>query len=262
MISVTVCGHDSHHTTPCHMEHRNGLPDYLLLLIKAESWFMLDGKKVPVYPGTVILFDPGTYICYGRELPGYNDDWIHFASDEEENAFWNTLSLPHNRPVTPMDFPRLSRFIHLLTLEFRVPTSHSSAILDSLMHSLLYTLDSQIPKLENCGIEHHYYSDFSRLRASIYNNPAEDWSSERIAGSLNLSVSYFQHLYKQFFCSSCRHDVIQARLEQAKFYLKTSSMSIRNLAEFCGYGNELHFMRQFKKFEGMTPSEFRSRSMD
>lgn len=34
-------------------------------------------------------------------------------------------------------------------------------------------------------------------------------------------------------------------------------MSIRSLADFCGYENELHFMRQFKKFVGMTPSQYR-----
>jgi len=36
-------------------------------------------------------------------------------------------------------------------------------------------------------------------------------------------------------------------------------MSIRNLADFCGYENELHFMKQFKQYEGMTPSEYRKR---
>ena len=34
-------------------------------------------------------------------------------------------------------------------------------------------------------------------------------------------------------------------------------MSISSLAAFCGYDNELHFMRQFKKGTGMTPSQYR-----
>lgn len=72
-----------------------------------------------------------------------------------------------------------------------------------------------------------------------------------------LSLSYFQHLYKQFFDSSCQQDIINARLELAKYYLKDSDMSIRSLSDFCGYENELHFMRQFKKFIGMTPTEYR-----
>ena len=36
-------------------------------------------------------------------------------------------------------------------------------------------------------------------------------------------------------------------------------MSIRSLSDFCGYDNELHFMRQFKKFVGMTPTEYRQK---
>ena len=104
-----------------------------------------------------------------------------------------------------------------------------------------------------------YYSAFSELRTQIYNNPANNWSIPALADSLALSLSYFQHLYKQFFACSCQQDIISARLELAKYYLTGSDMSIRSLSDFCGYDNELHFMRQFKKFVGMTPTEYRQK---
>ena len=60
---------------------------------------------------------------------------------------------------------------------------------------------------------------------------------------------------------------LQEELEKAsdnplvqKYYLAGSDMSIRGLADFCGYESELHFMRQFKKFVGMTPTEYRRSS--
>ena len=65
--------------------------------------------------------------------------------------------------------------------------------------------------------------------------------------------------YKQFFGLSCQQDMINARLKFAKYYLQNSDMNIGSLAGFCGYENELHFMRQFKKFTGLTPSEYRRR---
>jgi AraC family transcriptional regulator of arabinose operon len=52
-------------------------------------------------------------------------------------------------------------------------------------------------------------------------------------------------------------EVILARIERAKFYLTTTDMSIKSLSDFCGYENELHFVRQYKAKEGLTPSQYR-----
>ena len=65
MITVNTCGHDSHHPIPCNIEHKEGVPDYLILLIKRESWIMLEGKRHFLHPNALILFPPGTYIHYG-----------------------------------------------------------------------------------------------------------------------------------------------------------------------------------------------------
>ena len=50
MITVTNCGHDSHHPKPCDIEHTDGLPDYLLLLVKTDAWFFVDGKRCFTQP--------------------------------------------------------------------------------------------------------------------------------------------------------------------------------------------------------------------
>jgi AraC family transcriptional regulator of arabinose operon len=82
---------------------------------------------------------------------------------------------------------------------------------------------------------------------------------EQIASRINLSKSYFQHIYKELFGCSVVSDMIYSRLEYAKYLLKNSSLSVSAIAKMCGYENDTHFMRQFKRFEGITPSQFRSR---
>ena len=37
-------------------------------------------------------------------------------------------------------------------------------------------------------------------------------------------------------------------------------MDIASVAALCGYENQLHFMRQFKKFTGLTPSQYRMKT--
>ncbi len=258
MINLTICGYNSHHHNPCNIEHPEGLSDYLLLLVKTKAWFTIDKKRQITEPNMAILFDKNTYIHYGCNTPGYSDDWIHFHISKDEENLLSSLSIPLNHPIYNIDFHYLTNYTTLLTNAFHSSLPHSKSVVDSLMHALLYTLSDELNRAEESNYSHKYYSAFTKLRTRLYNNPDKEWSALEASDSMGLSLSYFQHLYKNFFTFSFQQDVIRARIEYAKFYLRSSNMSICDLSAFCGYRNELHFMRQFKKMEGMTPSEFRN----
>ncbi|MGG1519708.1 AraC family transcriptional regulator [Paenibacillus oryzisoli] len=46
-------------------------------------------------------------------------------------------------------------------------------------------------------------------------------------------------------------------LQEAKWQLLNSALSIESLASLLGYQDTTHFSRQFKRWSGLTPSEFR-----
>ncbi len=257
MISVNRCGHNSHHLKPCNIEHKTGLPNFLILLIKKESWTYIDGRKHTVHPNAVICFPPRTYIHYGCDSIGYNDDWIHFTPDEKEFSSFTSLGLPLCQIIYPYDFHQLSEYVRLLSNHFHSSSAYKAQIVDSFMHILLYSLKASLETSSENPVTQKYYHSFSSLRTQIYNNPASPWTIPELAASLCLSLSYFQHLYKNFFHCSCQQDIITARLNLAKYYLTTSTMGIREIADFCGYESDLHFMRQFKKFTGKTPTAYR-----
>ncbi len=259
MIFVTTCGHASHHPKPCNIEHKQGLPAYLILLIKKDAWIYIENERKEVKPNSLICFPPGSYIHYGCDTAGYNDDWIHFSINDEEQDILQKLQLPLYEIVNPHDFHKLSEYVRMLADIFHNDSSYKEQMIDSFMHIFLYSLREELDKLSEPTAHNKYYQDFSALRTAIYNNPSDSRTIPQLADSLCLSMSYFQHLYKEFFGCSCQQDMINARLELAKYYLLNSEMSIRGLADFCGYENELHFMRQFKKFVGKTPSEYRDK---
>ena len=51
--------------------------------------------------------------------------------------------------------------------------------------------------------------------------------------------------------------VIRGRIEYAERLLGSTTLTVREIAERCGYSSEYVFMRQFKKYCGQTPSEYR-----
>lgn len=256
MISILRCGFDSRHMVPFSKYHNQGLPHYLLLLIKSSCYFYLNGKKQEIPANTAILFNRNRKIYYGCSQPYYNDDWIHFDISPEDTIL-SQLSIPFDTPLYLPNISLLTSYIRLMVQENSLASLHQQKSLDLLMRSLLYSLDSQLHHITT-GENRKYFFIFNDLRTSIQNAPYQTWNLDELAASLHMSTSYFQHLYKDFFGISCRHDIIQARIELAKFYLSTTNMPVRAVAAMTGYENELHFMRQFKKFTGMTPTQHRN----
>ncbi|MBP0967505.1 MAG: diguanylate cyclase, partial [Oscillospiraceae bacterium] len=104
-----------------------------------------------------------------------------------------------------------------------------------------------------------YYREFVDLRERIYSNPQEDWSIDSMCRDLILSRGYFQKLYTRCFGISFTQDVINSRIELSKRLLASTDYSIACIADQSGYSNYVHFMHQFKKIVGITPTEYRKR---
>lgn len=79
----------------------------------------------------------------------------------------------------------------------------------------------------------------------------------KMAANMGMSRSGFQHLYKKMFGASVMTEVITARVERAKRLLSSTNLTVKEIAERCGYSNEYNFMRQFKSRTGRTPTEYR-----
>lgn len=256
MITVTNCGHDSKHKTKFQMIRKTGVPNYILLLVKTEAFFEFNSTITTTNPNMAVLFDRNSYMNYGSVEDSYNDDWIHFDFIDEPPLF-NSLQIPFNTPVYLPQLPLLSNYVRLLVQENHSNSYHKEQIQDSLMRLLIYSLDSQLSSLPAAADRNKYHRAINQLRMDIHNTPHKKWTVPAMAELVHMSPSYFQHLYKEVYHISCMQEVILARIERAKFYLTTTDMSVKSLADFCGYENELHFIRQFKKKEGFTPTQYR-----
>ncbi len=257
MITIGICGYDSMHKFACDRFYPNGYDKYLLLLIKTKSFFEIDHTVIDMPPNTVMIYRPNTYIHYGCKKPHYNDDWIQFQIQNDDSDLLERLKLPINYPFVLPYIGTLTEYSKLLVQEKLSEHTHRQEVMESLMRTLLCSISDLLYSGSNTNINHRYYHSMNSLRIEILNAPYKKWNIPELASELYISVSHFQHLYKQFFGSTCIKDIIEARIKYAKLYLCTSEMSISSLALFCGYDNELHFMRQFKKLTGMTPSQYR-----
>lgn len=257
MITIGNCGYESRHQTAFEMLRPGGTPDYTLLLVKTDAFFEIDGQIIETPPNTIILYSRNTFVHYGCRYPYFNDDWIHFEPGPEDLPFLLELDIPFNRPC-PLEYTgQITEYARLITMEKYSSHCRKSETIDLLIRALLTSLSSLLHAVPDIRTSNKYYGPMNQIRMAVLNAPHKDWTIEEMSRTVHMSPSYFQHLYRELFGVSCIQDCIQARIKNACFYLRTTSMSVHSVSEFCGYRNELHFMRQFKKYTGMTPGQYR-----
>jgi two-component system, response regulator YesN len=75
---------------------------------------------------------------------------------------------------------------------------------------------------------------------------------------LNISVSYLSMLLKKQKGVTFNKELIKYRMEKAKELLRFSQEKIVNIAKMVGYNEVYYFSHSFKKYEGVSPKEFRT----
>ena len=81
--------------------------------------------------------------------------------------------------------------------------------------------------------------------------------TDDIARKLDVSRRTLERRFSQELNQTIREQIQRFRLEQAKELLVYTEDSVEYIAELTGFGNLKQIHRSFKKFEGVTPAEFR-----
>lgn len=91
----------------------------------------------------------------------------------------------------------------------------------------------------------------------IHSHLDGDLSLAELAGIINISPTYFASLFKQAIGIAPHQYVIQQRVEQAKFMLSKTDLTIADIASKVGFSSQSHLTQQFKRLTGMTPKQIR-----
>ncbi|MCF0187526.1 MAG: helix-turn-helix domain-containing protein [Bacteroidaceae bacterium] len=99
-------------------------------------------------------------------------------------------------------------------------------------------------------------SVISKAISYIENNFTKELSLDEVSRVVNVSPYYFSKLFKEEKGENFVEYLTRIRMEKAKQLLTTSDMSMKEICREIGYSDPNYFSRNFKKFTGMTPTEY------
>jgi AraC-like DNA-binding protein len=97
-----------------------------------------------------------------------------------------------------------------------------------------------------------------RVIEAMHDNPSRNFTLGKMAESVNLSAPYFCYLFKSITGVPPAKYLKSLRLQQAATLLTTTFLSVKEVVRRVGLSDESHFVRDFKREFGMTPSEYRN----
>lgn len=96
-----------------------------------------------------------------------------------------------------------------------------------------------------------------KIKTYIDNNYHLDFSLDNLADYLGLSFKYTSILFKKVMGDNFKNYINMYRIEKAKEILREKKdIKIKDLAEKLGYNSSNTFIRIFKKYEGISPTQF------
>lgn len=96
-----------------------------------------------------------------------------------------------------------------------------------------------------------------RILEFIEERLGENFGLDSLAGSVGLSPFHFSRQFKAEFGQTPHSFVIHKRVERAKTMLQKGDIAMKAVAVDCGFSDQSHFCRTFRKMVGVTPDEYR-----
>ncbi len=131
-------------------------------------------------------------------------------------------------------------------------SSNSVSRLQAAVDEIFRDLDSQLPVSgsrdivgESCRYISEHLSDFNLGVPSI-------------SEAVGVTAQYLSRIFKKKMGMALVEYINRCRLEAAKKLLLESNDTIISISEKVGYNNKVTLTRNFKRYIGMTPSEYRS----
>lgn len=106
----------------------------------------------------------------------------------------------------------------------------------------------------------HFRNSVVHFLTVLKNRSAEDWTLPRMATQCGVHRTHFINAVSHLTGDTPLQHLRRIRVDRARELLKTTSLSVTEIALECGFQSSQHFARIFHQFTGKTASEYRRRA--
>lgn len=237
---------------------RNAYDSFLLMyILHGECTVVASGKRYTATTGQLVFIDCYTAHEYSS-TNGWECLWLHFdgrLAREYYNAITGSSEAVVFHAKSYSIKADMTNIVNIFTQNQRVTEVFISSYITNILTQLLISISESNSVSGSSSIIDH-------ITCYINEHPADDLSLNKLASIANLSPYYFARTFKKETGKTPHEYVMTSRINLAKFYLKTSRLSIEEIATCIGFVTASSFCCSFRKHVGITALKYRNSPSD
>jgi len=212
-------------------------------------------KTYPLSRGCFYFITPNESIKYDSdEANPIQYYWIALYPDFAEEIA-RILAFTEAEPIRPANKPDKIIKVFEKLMIFKSATSESYFATLSAITKILSLEFSNVEYVESSSTHEVFAESVKRQIDLNFTNP--NFHIEAVAQMLYVSHAHMSRIFKEVMGISPVRYLIEVRLNYAAKLLNDPETKVKDLSEACGFGDEAHFMKSFKKKFGVTVNEYK-----
>lgn len=250
-INLLFCGKEE--CSPGYVFGPARRTNYLLhYVVSGQGTYKVEDQVYSLKSGQCFIIYPGDIITYGahKEDP-WTYMWIGFDGHDCDQALGHLGVSKHQHLCNTSD-PELTHQV------FNDMISHDPSYLSNPVKRLasITTLFSSLTS-DQILYDHQKADAIKQALDFIHHNYQYDVKVSHLASTVNLERTWLYRLFQEELATSPKAYLTQFRLKKAKEYLRSSELSLTEIALSCGFASSSAFHKHFKKAFGTTPKAYR-----
>ena len=255
------------------------LPVNLLVVFHSGSCvFKIDGKDYHFSKGDVaivpreVAYAPSTDSFCEYSFFHFDGDFVKSSKSEGDIKPFNDI--PLGKPSYGLT--NLDAYDRELLFDYKIALGALSQNVELLVRKcvnarLNYESKQQLLlSIELCEIMFYVSQAFcegfrksdgippqlNRLVSYIREHYTSQISLDDICKSMNMSKQYCMRIFKRHMHTTINDYILDLRMRHAAYLLSGTYMNVSQTADYLGFASTAYFSRVFKKYYGVSPSEY------
>lgn len=278
-LSFLSCGHFV--ATEKWAHARRTIDNFEIIIgVNGTAYIEQDKTKYEVKPGSALLLLPGhDHGGYAFSEPNTSFYWLHFLCNEEysildereayvqvsplkSNPYTNKLNenilIPTYLYIDSMEklLIQFRQLLHISNTSYYTGLS-ADYLLTLMMIELtqlnINSISENINESEDVT-NRRFINILEWLRLNVHNKIY----IHELADRFDFNADYLTRLFKKHLGVSAMEYINGMKVSKAKELLSQSEKTVKEISFSLGFQDEKYFMKLFKDYEGITPSQYRN----
>lgn len=208
--------------------------------VKGSGTAIIDGENYHFQPGTVVLCPPGVSHAKNSE-DGFEDLFAHFTGCDFAPKVY----------VLKDDYDK--KLYHMIAVLYTAYyENRSAAVCDALLEAIIGLVR---PALDTPK-QNKYVQKLQQMIIQEFLNP--DFRLQQAVGEIPLNKDHLRRLFKDALGLTPHDYLLQLRMECAKRLLsRGEGLTVAEVAFQSGFYDPLYFSRTFRKYTGVSPTQWK-----